>query len=183
MKLTDTSSNVLVVKEETKSKKSFWEKIINKLKIETKLEEEVLEGKSLQIYWYLLTHPQGLAGIREIQKELGISSSGTVAYQVNKLLKSGIISKNEESEKYYIKQEIKSGILGFYIRIGYRLIPRFSIYLVTFIIGILVYFLFFLERGDAFFTDPISWVLLFFLVFGMSIFIFESLKIWRMKPN
>ncbi|MFX0211911.1 MAG: hypothetical protein ACFFDT_38405 [Candidatus Hodarchaeota archaeon] len=183
MRITEPTSEVLALKEEPESKKPLLQRIFHKLKIVAKTDERALEGKSLQIYWYLLTHPQGLAGIREIQKDLGISSSGTVAYQVNKLLSSGIISKNDESEKYFVKQEIKSGILGFYFRIGYHMIPRFSFYLLTFIIGILVFFLFFLERGDVLLSDPISWILLFFLVFGTGIFIFESLKIWRMKPN
>jgi len=89
--------------------------------------DEVLKGKPLQVYWYLITH--GAAGVREIQKSLNFSSPGIVSYQLNKLTELGIISKHEESEKYYIKEEVKSGILGFYIRFGYRMIPRFSIYL------------------------------------------------------
>ncbi|GAJ19227.1 unnamed protein product, partial [marine sediment metagenome] len=53
--------------------------------------EKVLQGKTLQVYWYILTHNR--AGVREIQKALKMVSSGTVSYQLNKLVKAGIISK------------------------------------------------------------------------------------------
>ena len=34
------------------------------------IQEDLLKGKALQVYWYLLTH--GVKGIREIQKDLNI---------------------------------------------------------------------------------------------------------------
>lgn len=130
-----------------------------------------------------MTHPQGLAGIREIQSSLGFASSGTVAYQIKKLIDAGIVTQNIQSEKYSIKQEIKSGIFSFYIRIGYRMIPRFSLYLFLFVLGLCLYFFFVLTRGDAYITDPSSWVLLFFLLLGIFAFIIESLRIWKMRPE
>ena len=144
---------------------------------------ETLEGKTLQIYWFLLTHPQGIAGIREIQKELGYTSPSTVAYQINKLITSGIVSKNEKTDKYYVNEEVKSGILGFYIRIGYRMIPRLTFYLMIFIIGLLIYLTLAVMRGDDFITDPANWLFLFFLIFGSIAFIIESYIIWRLKPE
>ena len=183
----DRSTEVYAI-EETKEtqvpeKTSLKERILKKLNLDESKHENLLEGKSLQIYWYLLTHPQGLAGIREIQKDLGISSPGTVTYQIKKLLDNDIISRNEQSEKYFVKEEIKSGIFGFYVRIGYRMIPRLSLYLATFVIGFGIYFLLLLVRGDEFITDPTSWVLLFFLIFGTCALIFESTKMWKMKPR
>ena len=46
-------------------------------------------------------------GVREIQKTLKMGSSGTASSQINKLVKTGIISKNEEDGKYYIKEDVK----------------------------------------------------------------------------
>ena len=45
--------------------------------------------------------------VREIQKVLKMLSSRTVAYQLDQLVKAGIISKNEEDSKYYIKEDVK----------------------------------------------------------------------------
>ena len=143
--------------------------------------EEVLKGKPLQVYWYLLTH--GIAGVREIQKSLNFSSPGIVSYQLNKLSELGIISKDEELDKYYVKEEVKSGILGFYIRIGYRMIPRFSIYLSLFVCGFIAFFILSFVMGDAFITHPGSLLLFCFLTIGTVAFVLESLKIWKIRPD
>lgn len=144
-------------------------------------QEKVLRGKALQIYWYLLTHKR--AGVREIQKSLKISSPGTVTYQVNKLMKTGIISKNEEDGKYYVKEDVKKGVLGFYFRFGSFMIPRFSVYLVINILGFVGYIIFASIYGDMFITHPGSLLLLFFLIFGTFVYIFESIKILKRKPT
>ena len=143
--------------------------------------EKVLHGKTLQVYWYILSHHR--AGVREIQKALKMVSSGTVAYQLDKLIKAGIISKNDEDGKYYVKEGVKKGVLGFYFRLGPFMIPRYSLYLVVNILGIIGYI--FLARiyGDEFITHPASLLFLFFIIFCTSVFIFESMKIWKRKPT
>ena len=184
MSLDDLSREIIAVKEDVlEPSQPLYRKILRKLRLETPAQDNVLEGKALQIYWFLLTHPQGLAGIREIQTALEFASSGTVAYQIKKLIEAGIVSKNEQSEKYFVKEEIKSGIFSFYIRIGFRMIPRFSLYLTLFVLGLCIYFFFVLTRGDAYITDPSSWVLLFFLLLGIFAFIFESMRIWNLRPD
>jgi DNA-binding transcriptional ArsR family regulator len=143
--------------------------------------ETVLQGKSLQVYWYILTHHR--AGVREIQKALKMVSSGTASYQINKLVKAGIISKNEEDGKYYVKEGVKKGVLGFYFRLGPFMIPRYSLYLVVNILGIIGYILLARIYGDVFITHPASLLFLFFIIFFTSVFIFESMKIWKRKPT
>lgn len=184
MSLDEPSKEVIAVKvEEEIPSRSLFQRVLQRLGLEDSTQDEILEGKTLQIYWFLLTHPQGLAGIREIQSALDFASSGTVAYQIKKLMEAGIVSQNIQSDKYFVKEEIKSGIFSFYIRIGYRMIPRFSLYLSLFVLGLIFYFFFVLTRGDAFITDPSSWVLLFFLLLGIFAFIFESLRIWNLRPD
>ena len=102
--------------------------------IEEKVEipEDLLQGKTLQVYWYFFTHKQ--AGVREIQKALNISSSGTVSYQITKLLKAGVISRHDEEGKYSLNEEIKKGVLRFFIRIGTRTFPRIALYLIIYIL-------------------------------------------------
>lgn len=141
----------------------------------------VLQGKTLQIYWYLLTHKR--AGVRTIQKSLNISSPGTVSYQINKLMSAGLISKNQKDDKYYVKKDVKKGILGFYFHIGNFMIPRFSLYLAINILGFVGYAFFAGIYGDVFITNPGSLFLLFFLIFSTSVFIFESKKLWERKPS
>ena len=143
--------------------------------------EKILQGTTLNIYWFLLTHPEGIAGIREIQKALNLSSPGLVSYHINNLISIGILAKNEQ-DKYYVKEEIKTGILGFYFRLGYHVVPRFTLYLLVFICCLVTFLGFLVIRGDIYILDPSNWVFLFVLIFGTIIFMYESLKIWRMKP-
>jgi len=144
-------------------------------------QENVLQGKTLQIYWYLLTHNG--AGVREIQKSLKVSSPGTVSYQVDKLLDAGIISKSQTNGKYYVKEDIKKGILGFYFHIGNFMIPRFSLYLVINILGFVGYIFFAGTYGDTFITNPAGVILLMLLIFSTSTNIYESIKLWERKPG
>jgi DNA-binding transcriptional ArsR family regulator len=147
----------------------------------TPIDKEIVQGKALQVYWFLLTHDT--ASIREIQRVLDFASPGTVTYQISKLESAGVVAKDPEQDKYRIRAEIKSGILGFYIRVGYRMIPRFSIYLMLFLFGLFCFVLAALERGDAFITDPFNWIILLILFSGIFAFIFESVRIWRMRPQ
>jgi DNA-binding transcriptional ArsR family regulator len=140
---------------------------------------DLLQGKTLKIYWNLLRH--GEMGIRELQKVLAVSSPGTITYQIKKLIEAGLVEQNENSQKYYVKEEIKTGILGFYVRVGYKLFPRFSLYLLFFFVGILWFLLNTIDQGDTYFLD--NFVYLLFLLGGVGIFIFESYRIWRMKPE
>ncbi|MFX0027452.1 MAG: hypothetical protein ACFE8M_13705 [Candidatus Hermodarchaeota archaeon] len=151
-----------------------------KKEIKTEILEDLLQGKTLQIYWYIFTHDH--AGVREIQKALNLSSPGTVSYQITKLLEAGVISKNSEEGKYSLNEEIKIGVLKFFMRIGNRVVPRISLYLIIYVLGFIVYFILAIIRGNEFVTDPISLFLLTFLILGMIIFILESLKIRKLKP-
>ena len=148
--------------------------------IKAEIPEDLLQGKALQIYWYIFTHDH--AGIREIQKALNFSSPGTVSYQITKLLEAGVISKSSEEGKYSLNEEIKIGVLKFFIRIGNRVIPRISLYLIIYALGFIVYFILAVISGNEFITDPVSLFLLIFLILGMVIFILESLKIRKLKP-
>jgi len=151
-----------------------------KREVKIEIPEDLLQGKTLQIYWYIFTHDH--AGVREIQKALNLSSPGTVSYQMAKLLEAGVISKNSEEGKYSLNEEIKTGVLKLFMRIGNRVIPRISLYLIIYLLGFIVYFILAVISGNEFITDPISLFLLIFLILGMAIFILESLKIRKLKP-
>jgi DNA-binding transcriptional ArsR family regulator len=143
--------------------------------------EKVLQGKALQVYWYLLTHRR--AGVREIQKALKMVSPGTASYQIDKLVKAGIISKNNEDGKYYVKESVKRGVLGFYFRLGPLMIPRFSLYLSINILSVIGYLFFVITYGNVFIASPGGLLFMFLLIFCTFVFAFESKKIWERKPT
>ncbi len=145
------------------------------------LHEDLLKGKTLQVYWCLLTH--GKTGVREIQRLLDFSSPGIVSYQLNKLIEAGIVAKDEVGEKYYITEEVRTGILGFYIRFGYRIIPRFTIYLCLCILGLSLFFLLALVMGDDFIQHPGSILFFISMVLGILVFVLESKRIRDLKMH
>ena len=139
--------------------------------------DELLKGKTLQIYWYLLL--SGKSGVREIQKELGVSSSSTVHYHLNKLLNAGLVDQ-DASEKYSVIEPVKSGILGLYIKIGRRMIPRMLFYLSFFLVCGIMYTIYLIFNSNVVqFVDGLFLVLSFS---GILFFSYETYKIWKMKP-
>ncbi|MHA1967186.1 MAG: hypothetical protein ACW964_05235 [Candidatus Hodarchaeales archaeon] len=140
--------------------------------------EDLLRGKTLQIYWYLLTH--GSAGIREIQKELKIPSPSTVSYHMNKLVQVDLVIQSENTGKYLIKAEVKNGIMGLYIKIGRRMIPRMLLYLSFFGMGSFLFLILLFVRGSS--ITLVDFLFLFFSMSAAGIFSYETYKIWNMKP-
>ncbi|MCK4848875.1 MAG: winged helix-turn-helix transcriptional regulator [Candidatus Heimdallarchaeota archaeon] len=139
--------------------------------------DEILKGKTFQIYWYLLL--TGKSGVREIQKQLKIPSSSTVHYHLNKLLQAGLVNQ-DSLDKYFVEEPVKAGILGLYIKIGRRMIPRMIFYLSFFLVcGILYISYLILNASVIKFVDGLFLVLSFS---GMLFFSYETYKIWKMKP-
>lgn len=122
-----------------------------------------------------MTHHR--AGVREIQKALKMVSPGTVTYQLNKLLKAGIVTKNDEDGKYYVKEGVKKGELGFHFRLEPFMIPRYSLYLAVNILTVVVNAFLAIKYGDVFIIHPGSLLFLFLTIFCTMVFIFESIKI------
>ena len=139
--------------------------------------DEILKGKTLQIYWYLLL--TGKSGVREIQKQLKIPSSSTVHYHLNKLLQAGLVNQ-DTLDKYFVEEPVKAGILGLYIKIGRRMIPRMLFYLSFFLVcGVLYISYLILNSNVIQFVDGLFLVLSFS---GILFFSYETYKIWKMKP-
>lgn len=150
-------------------------------KITPELANNLLQGKTLQVYWYIFTHNQ--AGIREIQKALNFTSSGTVSYQVTKLLNAGIVLKDESEGKYFINKEIKIGVLKFFVRIGNRMFPRIALYLIIYILGFMIFLFLVVISGYRFVWNPLNIFLLLLLITGIIIFVIESFRIWKLNPT
>lgn len=144
----------------------------------TSIEETLLQGKTMKIYWLLLT--KGECGIREIQRELKIPSPATVSYHITKLVYAKLVTKTA-NDKYIAEEHVKTGILGFYIKIGRLMVPRIIFYFSFFFFGTLIYCFLILCRS------PLSVKMedVLFLTFsslGSIIFLYEAYRIWAMKP-
>ena len=143
-------------------------------------DDELLHGKSLQIYWYLLS--TGESGIRDIQRNLGFSSPSLVHYQINKLVSHGLVQQNETTEKYFIAEPLKTGIFSFYVILGKKLIPRFLFYLSFLIMGLVLYLLVIFSRNPFLFYLE-DFLFLSFNIVGIAFFSFEGYTVSKLKPK
>ena len=140
--------------------------------------QEDLQGKTLRIYSYLLTHSE--AGIRELQRNLGLSSSNVVTHHIKKLIEHGLITQNSENNKYTVVKEVRVGVLSLYTRFGRYLIPK-NLFIITFFCSMtLMYILLIiipngiLTHGDLFFLSS--------TIVGVIFLLKSSYDIWRLKP-
>lgn len=96
-----------------------------------------LQGKTLQVYLYLM-RKNGPSGIREIQRDLKLSSPSVANYQVEKLLSLGLVDKDEYG-RYFLLRRVHVPSLKGYINIGRFLLPRLMFYAVFFTAFLLAY--------------------------------------------
>ena len=138
--------------------------------------ESQLKGKTLQIYWYLIRSPSSRVGVREIQRSLGLSSPSVAAHHLEKLLSLGLVDKSMTGE-YFLRQEVKVGLLRFFTRLGRFLVPRYLFYSLWLSTMFVIYLALYLPTGSI---HNIAAIL--FGSVASFILWFETVRLWREKP-
>lgn len=136
--------------------------------------EEALRGTTLRVYWYILTARKPVSA-RGVQKGLRLSSPSVALHHLEKLTDLRLVQKDNMGQ-YSLVEEVRVGLLRFFVSFGRHLIPRYFLY-ATYFIGLLVgYLVAFRLTFDI--KD------IYILIFGMSsIFtsIYEFISLWRMR--
>jgi len=99
-----------------------------------------ISGKRLRIYLELLKADRPL-GIRELQRNLGVSTPSLVRYHLEYLEKYGLVAKNEEGKYYAIRR--RDTLLSMFIIVRDSLVPIssfISAFSISFALLILVLF-------------------------------------------
>lgn len=138
--------------------------------------ESELKGKTLLVYMHILKGGQETVGVREVQRALGFSSPSVAAYHLQKLQDLGLV-ENAYGD-YRLIKEIKVGVLRSFVSVGGVMLPRFLFYAVL-VTSMLVTFL-------ATFPFVLTREYITTLVMGLvpaAVFWYETVKIWREKPN
>lgn len=138
--------------------------------------ESELTGKTLLVYLYMLKSRGNTVGVREVQRKLSFSSPSVSIYHLDKLVSIGLVEKTDLGE-YFIKREVKVGVLKFYNRLGNLLLPRYLFYSTLFT-AMLGYYL--ALYSPIWTLDKI--VALLFGTLASILFWYETVKIWREKP-
>ncbi len=138
--------------------------------------ETAIKGTTLDVYFYLLRKKEA-AGVREIQRSLGLSSPSVSSYHLDKLESLGVIRKNRFGN-FEIAKKIDIGALNQFILVRNFTLPRFLFYAVFISILFVGYILFF-------FTLPLTTGKLFALLFGAiatAICWIETYLSWLKRP-
>ncbi|AIC16877.1 hypothetical protein [Nitrososphaera viennensis] len=102
--------------------------------------ERKLQGRTLQVYLYLLKKGEP-GGIREIQRDLGLSSPSVADYQVEKLVGMGLAAKDSHG-RVCITRKVKVRALESYVNFGRFSVPRLAFYASVFSAVAVLYVLF-----------------------------------------
>ena len=138
--------------------------------------ESELKGKTLLVYWYLIQQPTHTVGVREVQRALSFSSPSIAVHHLEKLQDLGLVKKKGTGE-YFLEEEVKVGILKFFMHMGRFVVPRYLFYSMLFSTMLTAYLV------SCFFG--IIFPSFYAIVFGLSasiIFWFETVRLWRAKP-
>jgi hypothetical protein len=138
--------------------------------------ESELKGKTLLVYMHILKGGQETVGVREVQRALGFSSPSVAAYHLQKLQDLGLI-ENAFGD-YRLIKEVKVGVLRSFVSFGGVMLPRFLFYAVL-VTSMLVTFLLQFPFSP---TREYITTLVMGLVPSVVLW-YETVKIWREKPN
>jgi hypothetical protein len=138
--------------------------------------ESELKGKTLLVYMHILKAGHETVGVREVQRTLGFSSPSVAAYHLQKLQDLGLV-ENAYGD-YRLIKEVKVGVLRSFVSLGGVMLPRYLFYAVL-VTSMLVTFLVMFPFSP---TREYMTTLVMGLV-PTTLFWFETIKIWREKPN
>jgi predicted DNA-binding transcriptional regulator len=138
--------------------------------------ESQLRGKTLQVYWYLISSSSRSAGVREIQRSLHLSSPSVAFHHLEKLQNLGLVAKKGTGE-YVLEEEVKVGLLRFFMRVGRFLVPRYLFYSVWLSTMLITYLILYGVTGSVH-----NFFALTFGIVACFLLWFETIRLWREKP-
>jgi len=137
--------------------------------------ESQLKGNTLRTYIYVVTHKK--SGVREVQRELHLSSSSLAQYHLSKLVDLGLLT--ETGGEYFLADQIRVDVLKDFLKLGTLIVPRFIFYAVFFTV-VTGFF------GSIVIINSFSEINLFFvsmLALASGLFWYEALRAWLRGPS
>ncbi len=134
--------------------------------------EYILRGKTLRVYLYLLRRKQ-VRGISEVQHALGFSSPSIAVHHLEKLLRLGVVMKDEFGQ-YKLEKKIDVNVLQGFVSMGSIILPRLAFYAGFFLVVAIAYLIVNLDYLDL--------LAVVGTVGAAAVFCYESWRSWRKKP-
>jgi hypothetical protein len=135
-------------------------------------------GNTFRVYWFLLCKRHVSIGLREIQRALGFLSPNSAVYQLEKLMKLGLIEKDDMGD-YFVKRIAKIGFLRNFLFLGTHALPKDLIYcMATVLVNILCGGL---QLSAGF--SPLAYLALIPGTLASIIFLHEAIRTWNYKQR
>ncbi len=129
-----------------------------------------IRGNTLRVYMHLLRH--GPSELRDIQREIGLSTPSLASYHLGKLVEAGY-ARQDELGRYVITGEAVGEILAGYSKIGVAIVPQLFFFALLF--TILSVFFSFEVLAFADFT-----IFLVAISLAMVVVLWlETIRLWR----
>jgi hypothetical protein len=89
--------------------------------------DPTIDRTTLRVYWYVVEHGRGRAGVRAVQRALGFKSPSSATFHLEKLSSAHLLQK-EPSGEYVLRKRRKFGVMNSFVFIGNRLVPKCLFY-------------------------------------------------------
>jgi len=139
--------------------------------------ESELKGVTLRVYWHILgAGNKESIGVRQIQRELGLSSPSVALHHLEKLRTLGLLEKGITGD-YSLVGQVKVGVLKNFVGLLGILVPRYLFYSTMFTVMLVLY--------PVLYPPNFSAHKVMAFVFGaaaVGVSWTETLRVWRMRP-
>jgi len=136
-----------------------------------KIEYE-LRGKTLKVYLFMVKQGKPV-GVREVQRELGLSSPSVAFHHLEKLIRLKVVEQ-DRMNNYVIANKVEPGIMQAFVNVGRFSVPRVGFYATFFTTVSVAYVLYNLGGLD---------VLALVGTLGASVaFWYELIRLWKRRP-
>jgi DNA-binding transcriptional ArsR family regulator len=129
-----------------------------------------VRGNTLKVYLYLLK--QGPSELRDVQRELGLSSASLASYHLGKLSEAGFV-KQDERGRYFAVKEASDRVLEGYAKMGPAIVPQLFFFALLF--TVLVAFF----SVEALYASGFTVYLVLICGAMVVVFWYETMRLWR----
>jgi len=131
--------------------------------------ERRLSGRTLQVYLYLQKKKEP-SGIREVQRNLGLSSPSVAEYHIEKLVEMGLAGRDSYA-RVSVTKKVKVKAMASYVSFGRFTVPRLAFYASMFTSITVLYAVFNFNSMNVYgVTVPAG---------ASAIFWYEVAKLWK----
>jgi hypothetical protein len=129
-----------------------------------------IKGNTLRVYLYLLRH--GPSELRDIQREVGLSTPSLASYHLGKLVAAGY-AKQDDHGRYVVTGEASGEILAGYSKIGVAIVPQLFFFALLF--SILTVFFSFEALYHTDFTIPLVAI----AIAMVAVLWYQTVRLWQ----